>query len=64
MRVPAALASAVLAALPSLAEACPSCAGNDGGSAQRDLLLGSMIVIPFLIAGLVIRVLRSDELKD
>jgi hypothetical protein len=53
-RVVAALAALVLVLAPRLAEACPVCAGqNDGGSA-RLIVIGAMIVTPFVAVALCV----------
>ena len=57
-----ALALAV-ALLPRLAEACPSCAGNSRYNATRLVLLGSFVLLPFAIAGLVARIVRRLDRK-
>lgn len=53
-----ALATFVAVLLPSIAAACPACAGNDKGSTTRLVLLGSLVLLPFAIAGLVARIVR------
>jgi hypothetical protein len=55
--VRAALALAAVV-LPRLAEACPSCAGNDRYATTRLVLLGSFVLLPFAVAGLVARIIR------
>ena len=57
-----ALALAV-ALLPRLAEACPSCAGNSRYNATRLVLLGSFVLLPFAIAGLVARIVKRLDRK-
>ena len=48
--------------VPSIALACPSCAGRDDGAGGRTVwLMGSMILIPFGIAVVVHRVVRRLE---
>ena len=49
----------VTALLPAWAWACPSCAGRDGGGGMRLWLVGGMIATPFLIAAVVLLVLRK-----
>jgi hypothetical protein len=67
MRALASLASAaVLALAPRLAEACPYCASQGGGSLARGMLIGGMILTPFLAAGVVVPLIirmarRSDS---
>ena len=55
-----AIALAVTLALPSIAQACPQCAGNDKGGIFAGILIGSMIFLPFAVAGVVYRVIRKD----
>ena len=50
----------LLAALPALAAACPTCAGNDDGGLARTAFVGAMIAFPFLLVGLVVPVLRKS----
>jgi hypothetical protein len=45
--------------LPRLAEACPMCASQQPGGGARIAALGVMMLIPFAIAFLLFRVLRS-----
>jgi hypothetical protein len=54
------IALALVVALPRLALACPQCAGNDKGGIFAGVLIGSMIVLPFIVAGAVYRVIRKD----
>ena len=55
MRALAALATALL---PRLAAACPSCAGNSRYDATKLVLLGSFVLLPFAIAGVVWRIVK------
>ena len=48
------------ASAPSLALACPQCAGR-AASPWTVALLGGMIVLPFLIAGVVVRAIRHAD---
>ena len=57
-----ALVGALLGPVPALA--CPACAGRDDGGAKTAYLLGSMILLPFGVAGVVLRVLRRVEQDD
>ena len=47
-------------ALERLAEACPQCAGSDRGGLTVGVLIGSMIVLPFVVTTIVYRVIRKD----
>ena len=44
-------------AAPALAQACATCARDQGSSAL--LLVGAMIVAPYVVAALVIRAVRA-----
>lgn len=65
-----ALIIAALVLLPRIADACPYCAaGNDGtDGTMRVVVLGSLILLPFAIAGVVVvairRVMRGAETKS
>jgi hypothetical protein len=61
-QVRVAAAMAVAALLPSVAWACPACAGRDDGNAAVYLLF-SMIFLPFAVSGVVIAVLRKTEAR-
>jgi len=50
--------------LPSLASACPSCAGGEGGGIAFFIILGSMILLPFGVVGTVAVVLHQARLED
>lgn len=52
---------AALLALPRLACACPSCAGNPDGGVARYVLIGLMVAAPYLAATFVIRFIRKGE---
>lgn len=63
------LAAAVLLVLvPRLVRACPSCAVGDTGSREEQLrqlvMLGSMIALPFVVAGVVFLVLARAMRKE
>jgi hypothetical protein len=51
------IAFALVLLLPALALACPACAGRNDGF-NTFYLLGSMILLPFGVAGVVYRVLK------
>lgn len=50
--------------LPGAALACPACAGRDGWSLQALWVLASMILVPFVVAGVVLRILRRIEMES
>jgi hypothetical protein len=54
------VAAAALALAPSLAQACPSCAGRNDGNITP-YAVGSMILLPFLVAGVTYKVIRRNE---
>lgn len=51
---------AALALAPTVASACPSCAAR-GVSPGIGLLVGAMILTPYLVAGVVVRAIRRGE---
>tara|TARA_B100000029_G_C17142456_1_gene802940 strand:- start:150 stop:416 length:267 start_codon:yes stop_codon:yes gene_type:complete len=50
--------------LPSIAFACPSCAGGEGGGIAFFVILGSMILLPFGVVATVAVVLHQARLED
>jgi len=57
-----ALLAALFTLLPSLALACPACAAREPPGLASQLVLLSMVVLPFGVAGLAIRAIkRLDE---
>ena len=47
---------------PSAVLGCPACAARDGGvSVQTLVVLAAMIFVPFVVAGVVIQVIRRLE---
>jgi hypothetical protein len=57
-----ALASGALVVLASRAAlACPSCATRSGGGWSLALLLGAMMLTPYLVATVVLRIFRKIE---
>ncbi len=59
VRAGAAFAAAL--ALPRLAMACPSCAANPDDGIARYVLIGLMVVAPYVAATVVIRFIRKGE---
>ena len=57
----AALASAWLVLSARVAEACPSCTTRSGGGIWIPILLGSMMLTPYVVATVVLRVVRKAE---
>ena len=62
---PGAAAAACVAGLsallaPALAQACPYCATRSPGGIGQSIALGVFLLLPFLVAGVVYSVLRSE----
>lgn len=58
----AASASALLAMLlAQAASACPACAGTNDSGPMRQIALGLFILLPFTVAGLIVRHVRRGE---
>ena len=57
-----ALAFALVACQEGLAVACPQCAANDSNRSGLAVgfLIGSMILLPFVVSTIVYRVIRKD----
>lgn len=47
--------------LPTVAWACPVCAGRETNTTMIATLLGLMIAVPYVIAVVVIRVIRKAD---
>jgi len=60
-RIGISLPIAIASLVPQLAMACPACAGRGGFNLHTALVLGSMILVPFLIAGAVVQIVRHLE---
>jgi hypothetical protein len=45
---------------PAVALACPFCATRSGGSVGQSVALGVFLLLPFVVAGVVYSVLRSE----
>jgi len=58
-RIVASLLGLVVLAAPELVLACPACAGNTDGGVGKIAALGAMILLPFAIAGFVVRAIRN-----
>lgn len=56
-----ALMTSVLASSPALALACPYCAGRSGNPVAQGIVLGAFVFFPFLVAYVVIRVVKRGE---
>jgi hypothetical protein len=55
------LAGALFVFAARTAAACPSCATRSGGGYMIPLLLGAMILTPYLVATVVLRIVRKAE---
>jgi predicted Na+-dependent transporter len=61
-RLIGAFAAPWLALIPTIARACPACAGRDVETSLRTYgVLASMIFVPFVVAGVVIQIIRRIE---
>jgi hypothetical protein len=60
-RAHAALIGIVFAMASHSAFACPACATRGGGGLMLPLLLGAMILTPYLVATVVLRIIRNVE---
>ena len=54
-------AFAAVLGLPRLALACPSCAANPDDGISRYLLIGLMVIAPYVASTAVIRFIRKGE---
>jgi hypothetical protein len=52
---------ALVALVARAAAACPSCATRSSGGYMIPLLLGAMILTPYLVTTVVLRVIRKAE---
>jgi hypothetical protein len=53
--------AAIATVIPRVALACPSCAANPDGGITRYVLIGLMILAPYVAATVVIRLVRRGE---
>jgi hypothetical protein len=57
-----ALAALWATLVPAVALACPACAGRDDGTSLRTFaVLASMVFVPFVVAGVIVRIVRRIE---
>ncbi len=61
MKGRALLAGAFLVLLARTAAACPACTTRSGGGYMIPLLLGAMILTPYLVTTVVLRIIRKAE---
>ena len=65
MRAPSALAAAWAALLtsltPAIVAACPACASTQNSGNGRTIALGAFILLPFVITGVIYKILRSER---
>ena len=62
MRALTALFAATLASLsPALAAACPYCASQVNNGNGRAIALGAFIMLPFLVTGVIFKIIRSER---
>jgi hypothetical protein len=57
----AAMVAAVLVLAARTAAACPSCTTRSSGGYMIPILLGAMILTPYLVATVVLRIVRKAE---
>lgn len=60
-RAHAVLLAALLVFAARTAAACPACTTRSGGGYMIPLLLGAMILTPYLVATVVLRIIRKEE---
>jgi hypothetical protein len=61
MKAVFALAAAALASMtPALAAACPYCASQGNSGNGQTIALGAFILLPFLVTGVILKVVRSE----
>jgi hypothetical protein len=58
------LVAALLVLLPSLANACPACLGQQDSFNLTLKILGVFILFPFLVVALVLRAIRAESKRD
>ena len=51
----------LLALTPGIAAACPQCASRDGPGLSITLMLGAMILLPFAVFFIVLRIIRRGD---
>ena len=56
-------ALALLTLTPSVAVACPYCAGQAGGGPFRSIALGALLLLPFLVVAAILKVIRSEPMS-
>jgi hypothetical protein len=62
MRAVTALFAATMASLtPALAAACPYCASQGNSGNGQTIALGAFIALPFLVTGVILKVIRSER---
>lgn len=65
LKVLLALAPALVVVLaPAMGWACPACAAREGSNTQTLLVIGSMMMLPFGIAGVVIFLIRKGDKSE
>ena len=60
----AALVAAVLLAAARTVEACPACTTRSSGGYMIPILLGAMILTPYLVTTVVLRVVRKAQAAE
>lgn len=56
--------AAIVVLLPRIADACPACASSQNGGSGEVVLVGVLVALPFVIAGVIgygiVRIMRRD----
>lgn len=63
-RASAALAFLTALLAPLAAQACPVCAQAESGGVARKIALGAFILLPFVVVGTILFVLRSAVRRE
>lgn len=50
--------------VPLIAEACPVCAQGESGGVGRKIALGLFILLPFVVVGTILFILRSASRRE
>lgn len=47
--------------MPALAAACPYCASTQNSGNGQTIALGAFIALPFIVTGVILKVIRSER---
>ncbi len=56
-----ALSTVLTLLTPSLAAACPYCASTQNSGNGQTIALGAFIMLPFIVTGVILKVIRSER---